>query len=117
MGEPDETSGWELFEAYEQTLSRTSESIVTTGHRSPRILTSARKHCCGNHSEVGQYQQATREELPPLLFAGVQLSKRGHAGGDENNMSDASDEHHERVGSVCVAGTKKSPKLMRSGLY
>jgi hypothetical protein len=55
--------------------------------------------------------------LPPLLFAGAKLSKRGQAGDDEKNMGDASDEHHERVGSVRMAGTKKSPKLMRSGLY
>ena len=32
-------------------------------------------------------------------------------------MSDASDEHHERLGSACVAGSEKSPKLVRSGLY
>jgi hypothetical protein len=32
-------------------------------------------------------------------------------------MSDASDEHHESVGSAYMAGTQKSPKLVRSGLY
>src|ERR1700674_5845877 len=47
--------------------------------------------------------------MPPLLLAWVQLSKRGQAGDDENNVSDDSDEHHKRV--------KKSPKLARSGLY
>src|ERR1700722_5268266 len=55
--------------------------------------------------------------MPPLLFAWVQLSKRGQAGDDETNVSDASDEHHERVRSGYTPGTKKSPKLVRSGLY
>src|ERR1700675_655039 len=55
--------------------------------------------------------------MPPLLFAWLQLSKRGQAGDEENNVSDASDEHHERVRSAYMAGTKESPKLARSGLY
>ena len=61
---------------------------------------------------IRQNQQAAHHELPPLLFTGVQLSKRSRARDNENDMRDATDEHRERVRSVPVVGTQQSPKLV-----
>ncbi len=50
--------------------------------------------------------------MPPIPLFGVLLAKRSDAADDEDDMSDASDEHHQRVGPMYVPGTQQGPQFV-----
>jgi hypothetical protein len=75
------------------------------------------RSCDGdNQSEVGQSQNASSNELTPLLHSRPQLKESSHASDDEQKMAYAPNHHHRGIWLARVPRAHKRPKLYRPRL-
>jgi hypothetical protein len=70
-----------------------------------------------NQGKVRKCQDASASELPPSPVVGVAMKDGGQTSDDENEVPDASDEHHQRVWPLHVAGSEKRPQLTQASLH
>lgn len=81
------------------------------------VLRLARSGDRDDQGKVRKYQDASASELPPSPVIGVAMKHRGETSDDENEVPDASDEHHQRVWPLHLTSSEKRPQLTQASLH
>jgi hypothetical protein len=81
------------------------------------VLRLARPGDSNYQGKVRKYQDASASELPPSPVIGVAMKHRGDTSDDENEVPDASDEHHQRVWPLHLTSSEKRPQLTQPSLH